>query len=44
LQRYIRATGDLSKTEAAMARNPFLTEADKQRALSVFQHRKRYRG
>jgi hypothetical protein len=40
LQHYIRAAGDLPKAEAAMARSPFLAEADKQRALSIFQNHK----
>ena len=44
LQQYIAADGDLAQARAAMDRNPFLTEADKQQALEIFQHHKSYRG
>ncbi|MBT8227893.1 MAG: hypothetical protein HKP61_15685 [Dactylosporangium sp.] len=44
LQHYIRSGGDLPAAEVAMARNPFLTAADKQRALKIFRHHKLYRG
>ncbi|GAB3932767.1 hypothetical protein [Micromonospora vulcania] len=35
---------DMEKAKAAMARNPFLTEAAQARALDVFRHHKSYRG
>lgn len=44
LQHYIRAEGDIAAAERAMARNPFITEADKQRALEVFRHHNKFRG
>ena len=44
LKEYIAAGGDIEKARAAMARNPFLTEAAQERALEVFRHHKGYRG
>ncbi|RZT79053.1 hypothetical protein EV382_2249 [Micromonospora violae] len=44
LKEYIAAGGDIEKARAAMARNPFLTEAAQERALEVFRHHKSYRG
>lgn len=44
LKEYIAAGGDIEKARAAMARNPFLTEAAQERALDVFRHHKSYRG
>nr|WP_146218454.1 hypothetical protein [Micromonospora acroterricola] len=44
LKEYISAGGDIEKAEAAMARNPFLTEAAQERALDVFRNHKSYRG
>lgn len=42
LKEYIAAGGDIDKAKAAMARNPFLTEAAQERALEVFRHHKSY--
>ncbi|WP_192580477.1 hypothetical protein [Micromonospora sp. ALFpr18c] len=44
LKEYIAAGGDIEKARAAIARNPFLTEAAQERALEVFRHHKSYRG
>lgn len=44
LLHYIRAGGNRQRAETAMARNPFLTQDDKRRAFSVFQHHKSYQG
>lgn len=38
------AGDDIDRAKAAMARNPFLTEAAQERALDVFRHHKSYRG
>lgn len=44
LQHHIRAGGDRQRAEAAMARNPFVTEDDKRRAFEAFKNHKSYRG
>jgi hypothetical protein len=44
LQHYIRNDGDVAAAEAAMARNPFITAADRQWALEIFQHHNKFRG
>ncbi|MGW1449424.1 hypothetical protein ACWCO3_14230 [Micromonospora sp. NPDC002411] len=44
LRKCNSAGGDIDKAKAAMARNPFLTEAVQARALDVFRHHKSYRG
>jgi hypothetical protein len=44
LQHFIRSDGDIAAAEAAMARNPFITESDKKRALEIFRHHNKFRG
>ena len=44
LQHYIRSGGDIAAADAAMARNPFITDADRQRALEIFRYHNRFRG
>ncbi|MGV9213972.1 hypothetical protein ACTFTM_19120 [Micromonospora sp. RB23] len=44
LQTYIEFEGDLDAANARLARDPYITQADRDRALEVFRQHRMYRG